>query len=304
MTLLGTGTPARPQPGRPSTLVRAGGQTFLFDCGRGVLRAAAARCGRQLEALLLTHLHSDHITDLNDGITRWVTSARPPLPIVGPGNARGRRRDPRMLGPDIGYRIAHHEDMTEPPPVRCTSRRRRRLDGDVHPRGAHRPQAGRAHVGTAIEHAGSSVVIAGDTVPCAGLDELCAGADASCRPCSARTSRGDPAPAPPRHVRLPLDGQAGRRDRRPGRRRHPRPHPPGAPGRARSRGRVAGAGGHGIRRQIDSATTCIGSRFIPACASSRRADLSRRAQPTVNADWAIGHRSQGPSTMMSAPFRR
>ena len=54
ITLLGTGSPI-PDPTRagPSTLVRAGGQTFLVDCGRGVLmRATAAGVGvNALDAL-------------------------------------------------------------------------------------------------------------------------------------------------------------------------------------------------------------------------------------------------------------
>ena len=91
ITLLGTGSPI-PDPNRagPSTLIRAGGQQLLVDCGRGVLqRLAAAGCSAStLSALLLTHLHSDHIADLGDLlITRWVTTFTPdapPLPIIGP----------------------------------------------------------------------------------------------------------------------------------------------------------------------------------------------------------------------------
>ena len=91
VTLLGTGSPI-PDPNRagPSTLVRAGGQAFLVDCGRGVLqRAAAVGVGAAgLSALLITHLHSDHIAELGDlVITSWVTNFAPdpaPLPIIGP----------------------------------------------------------------------------------------------------------------------------------------------------------------------------------------------------------------------------
>jgi ribonuclease Z len=76
IVLLGTGNPM-PDPNRagPATLVRAGAATFLVDCGRGVLqRTAAVGVGAAaLTAVLITHLHSDHITDLNDVITsQWI----------------------------------------------------------------------------------------------------------------------------------------------------------------------------------------------------------------------------------------
>ena len=100
----------------------AGNQTFLVDCGRGVLmRAAAAGVGAgRFDPLLLTHLHSDHITDLADVITtRWVSSIGPnPLPIIGPPGTRAVvEATLAALAPDISYRIAHHADITEPPAV-------------------------------------------------------------------------------------------------------------------------------------------------------------------------------------------
>src|SRR5690349_12789574 len=125
VTLLGTGSPI-PDPRRagPSTLVRAGGQTFLVDCGRGVqqrLVAAGSGAGA-ITALLLTHLHSDHIADLGDLlITRWVTTFDPdpaPLPIIGPpGTAEVVDATLQAFGHDIGYRIAHHADISGPPRV-------------------------------------------------------------------------------------------------------------------------------------------------------------------------------------------
>lgn len=189
VTLLGTGSPI-PDPERagPATLARAGDQTFLIDCGRGVLQrlAAAGSGANQLSALLLTHLHSDHITDLGDVIiTRWVgtfTPEAPPLPIIGPpGTADVVDATLRAFGPDIGYRIAHHADLTGPPRVDV----REYTDGvvwdhgDVHIRVAptdHRPVT--PTIAFRIEHGGASVVAAGDTVPCPGLDALAAGAGA------------------------------------------------------------------------------------------------------------------------------
>jgi ribonuclease Z len=189
VTLLGTGSPI-PDPNRagPSTLVRAGGQVFLVDCGRGVLqRAAAAGVGAAgLSALLLTHLHSDHIAELGDlVITRWVTNFAPdpaPLPIIGPpGTAETVAATLKAFGHDIDYRIAHHADLNAPPPIEVHEY----TEGPAWDRDGvtirvaptdHRPVA--PTIGFRIEFGGASVVLAGDTVPCASLDELAAGADA------------------------------------------------------------------------------------------------------------------------------
>jgi ribonuclease Z len=189
VTLLGTGSPI-PDPNRagPSTLVRAGGQVFLVDCGRGVLqRAAAAGVGAAgLSALLLTHLHSDHIAELGDlVITRWVTNFAPdpaPLPIIGPpGTAETVAATLKAFGHDIDYRIAHHADLNAPPPIEVHEY----TEGPAWDRDGvtirvaptdHRPVA--PTIGFRIEFGGASVVLAGDTVPCASLDELAGGADA------------------------------------------------------------------------------------------------------------------------------
>ncbi|RDH79979.1 ribonuclease Z [Mycolicibacterium moriokaense] len=189
VTLLGTGSPI-PDGNRagPATLIRAGGQTFLVDCGRGVQQrmAAVGVAANTLTALLLTHLHSDHIADLGDVIiTRWVSTFDPapqPLRIIGPpGTAEVVEATLKAFGHDIGYRIAHHADITGPPQVEVeevTAGVVWASDG-VRIRVAptdHRPVT--PTVGFRIEHADASVVLAGDTVPCAGLDELSAGAGA------------------------------------------------------------------------------------------------------------------------------
>jgi ribonuclease Z len=60
VTLLGTGSPI-PDARRagPSTLVRAGGQMFLVDCGRGVQqRMTAAGTGANMLAALLRRFRS------------------------------------------------------------------------------------------------------------------------------------------------------------------------------------------------------------------------------------------------------
>jgi ribonuclease Z len=187
LVMLGTGSPI-PDAKRagPSTLVRAGGCAFLVDAGRGVLlRMAATGTGAgQLTATLLTHLHSDHLTDLNDVITtRWVTSFAPsPLMLVGPpGTQQVVDGILESLRPDIGYRLAHHDDLRWEPGVDVTEL----TDGVAYDDGEvrvtvaptdHRPVA--PTVAYRIEYGGHAVVLAGDTVPCDGLDRLAAGADA------------------------------------------------------------------------------------------------------------------------------
>ena len=186
IVLLGTGTPL-PDPERagPSTLVRAGGLQLLVDCGRGVLMrlAAVGVTPPGLDAVFLTHLHSDHVSDFNDVLTtRWVMSvAESPLRVVGPpGTAAFVERTIEMLRDDIGYRLAHHDDLNWAPTCDVTE-----LDeGTAFERNAvrviaaptdHRPVT--PTVGYRFEHDGAAVVLAGDTVPCEGLDRLCAGAD-------------------------------------------------------------------------------------------------------------------------------
>jgi ribonuclease Z len=184
--ILGSGSPL-PDAERagPSTLVRTELGDLLFDCGRGVLMraAAAGSSAGALRGLFLTHLHSDHTTDLNDVFTsRWVTSFQPnPLPVFGPhGSTRLLQATEAMLELDIGYRMAHHADLQWRPSADVTECERGLVleGGSVRVTAAptdHAPV--RPTVGYRIEEGGASVVIAGDTVPCRGLDDLCAGAD-------------------------------------------------------------------------------------------------------------------------------
>lgn len=188
ITLLGTGGPI-PDPHRagPSTLVQAGNQNIVVDCGRACAMrlSSAGVMPPMITAVVLTHLHSDHISDLNDIVTtRWIMSpVYTPLIIIGPiGTQRVVDGLMMMLSLDQGYRCEHHTDLREGPGMTVEVREVEpgaviQL-GDVRVeahRTDHRPVA--PTVGFRFEHDGKVAVVAGDTVPCDELDALCHNAD-------------------------------------------------------------------------------------------------------------------------------
>jgi ribonuclease Z len=187
IVLTGTGSPI-PDANRagPSTLVKAGDTHILVDAGRGVVMrmAGAGSMPMFLSGVLITHLHSDHVCDLNDVITtHWVmTQGNAPLRIYGPpGTAQFVERQMHALEPDVGYRIAHHDQLTRGPQFEVTE-----LEpgdsfeiNDVSITTAateHAPV--KPTIGFRLEHEGAVAALVGDTIPCDGLDVLAAGADA------------------------------------------------------------------------------------------------------------------------------
>ncbi|HEY2377987.1 MAG TPA: MBL fold metallo-hydrolase [Gemmatimonadaceae bacterium] len=89
VTLLGTGSPALSVTRfGPSILVEAGDQMLVFDAGRG----AAQRLAQldvsldRIDAVFLTHLHSDHVVGLPDlWLSGWILTRRSrPWELLGP----------------------------------------------------------------------------------------------------------------------------------------------------------------------------------------------------------------------------
>ena len=185
VVLTGTGNPL-PDPNRAgaSTLIKAGNTHVLVDAGRGVVMrmAGAGTLPVFLSGVCVTHLHSDHLCDLNDVITtHWILSqGSGTLAIFGPvGIATFVERQMHALEADVGYRIAHHDALTAPPKVDVTELEpgdaftiadvqvttAATMHAPVHP-----------SIGFRFEHEGSTAALVGDTRPCAGVDELAAGA--------------------------------------------------------------------------------------------------------------------------------
>ena len=126
VTLLGTGSPI-PDANRagPSTLVRAGGQTFLVDCGRAALmRAAAVGVGaaNDLTALLsdapAQRPHRRLVTDVitRDG-SRPSTRSGPFDDRTARNGGGGRRDAARRSATTSAIGSRHHPDITGPPRV-------------------------------------------------------------------------------------------------------------------------------------------------------------------------------------------
>jgi ribonuclease Z len=114
VTLLGTGTPV-PLADRfgPSTLVEAGLEKLLFDCGRGcTIRLMQKNVPLRDVKLFLTHLHSDHLNGIPDlWLTGWLGppwgQRKTPLVMIGPvGTKNMAEHLEQAFTPDILIRMA------------------------------------------------------------------------------------------------------------------------------------------------------------------------------------------------------
>ncbi len=176
VTLLGTGSPA-PVMRRfgPGVLVEAGGQKLLIDCGRGTtqrLLQAGLRLG-QVDALFLTHLHSDHVVGIPDlWLTGWLEASyaqrKGPFRVHGPhGTGALMQGLTQAFQWDIQARIA--DQNLSPQSVRAEVSEFK--TGVVHDQGGVKVTAFEVDhgellkpaVGFRVDYGGRSVTISGDT---------------------------------------------------------------------------------------------------------------------------------------------
>ncbi|RPI05165.1 MAG: MBL fold metallo-hydrolase [Ignavibacteriae bacterium] len=186
VTLLGTGTPKLSfERFGPSTLVEAGTEKLLFDCGRGsTLRMQQLGLRpRDVTSMFLTHLHSDHIVGIPDQwLTGWQGERTEPFRIWGPTGTKEMMHNlEKAYQVDIHFRIDYGnrdskggtvlaEDITE---------------GVVYEKDGvkvtaflvdHGPVVKPA-LGYRIDYQGRSVAISGDTRFCENLIKFSKGVD-------------------------------------------------------------------------------------------------------------------------------
>ena len=103
----------------PCTLVVAGKRLFVFDVGSSSVRNIG-RMGfphGRIEAIFLTHFHSDHIDGLGElMLQRWGSAQNvKPVPIYGPAGVENIVAGfMQAYSADRQYRVAHHGDATVP----------------------------------------------------------------------------------------------------------------------------------------------------------------------------------------------
>lgn len=193
--LCGAGGPL-PDPVRsgPCAAVIAGRTMVVVDAGTGGARNLQ-RIGfapARIEALFVTHFHSDHIDGLGEmALLRWTGGAHgDPMPVYGPAGVEevveGFGRAYRQ---DAGYRVAHHGAATVPPsgagmtahpfaqpapgeaPVVFESNGLRVTAFAVD----HEPV--KPAVGYRFEYGGRSLLVSGDTAKSANLETQARGVD-------------------------------------------------------------------------------------------------------------------------------
>jgi ribonuclease Z len=190
ITLLGTGAPV-PSIERfgPSILVEAGGQKLLFDCGRGAgqrLWQLKIPLG-QIDALFLTHLHSDHVVGIPDvWLTGWIPAVygrrASPFQVFGPDGTKDMMENlVKAFSWDISTRSKEENKVDSGALVNPTDIKEgfiwQKNGVKVTPFTVRHAEFIDSALGYRIDYAGHSVILSGDTRYSENLIRYAKGAD-------------------------------------------------------------------------------------------------------------------------------
>ncbi len=113
VTFIGTGSPRiNLERSGPSIMVEAGGRRFLVDVGPGardrIYIAGGFELISEIDHILLTHLHYDHMANVPDmWIAGWLYGRSKPLRVQGPtGTEKSIEHLKAAYAWDVDYRIA------------------------------------------------------------------------------------------------------------------------------------------------------------------------------------------------------
>ncbi len=188
----GTGTPIPSDRAQSCTAVLVNDLFLLFDAGDGAVRSIEQHPLpiQDIDAVFLTHYHSDHIADLGEVISRsWILGRSQNLPVYGgPGVSRVVRGFNAIYALDDNYRTTHHgEDLLPPEFAGALPELIEDPDGNariVYERDGVTVSAFRVNhppiepaLGFRIEYGGRSIVISGDTTETESLLEASRNAD-------------------------------------------------------------------------------------------------------------------------------
>lgn len=197
--MLGTGGP-KPDPDRqgPALLLRAAGRAVLFDAGRGV-STRLLQAGQQpedLDAIILTHHHFDHIGGLGDLLLSiWNKGRDTPLPVYGPAGTadivaalfgqvyradiRFREREAELTGDSL-YPLDELYAVHDIEPgvrIELLPEISLRSEAVSHGHGLGIAFSEFPCLGYRVDLRDHVLAVSGDTVSCDGLDRLAQGAD-------------------------------------------------------------------------------------------------------------------------------
>ena len=93
--------------GLPALLIRRGGERLLFDCGEGTQRQLVRSVGlADLDAIFLTHFHSDHWLGLPGMLKTFDLRGRErTLPVYGPPGLQALMALVLRMGGRVGYEL-------------------------------------------------------------------------------------------------------------------------------------------------------------------------------------------------------
>jgi ribonuclease BN (tRNA processing enzyme) len=94
LTIVGSGT-SQPQPETPASglLIETDSTALLVDCGQGIIRELmAVRDPRELDAIVIGHMHADHYIDLVSlrYLLPWEGVASAHIPVLLPPGGKAR----------------------------------------------------------------------------------------------------------------------------------------------------------------------------------------------------------------------